>query len=417
MFINQGVVMPITSIFSATHCHGEIIAQLLSEKLGYNYLSDELIESAATKSKISRDKLQIALYGSSSHFSMSEIERRLLISFFKKELLTQLQADDIVYLGYGTHLLAPEITHVLKVCLLGSFIYRVKNLRKGNDISEKDAKNILRHDDRILYNWTQYLFNLNPPDKSLYDIVLPMNKFEINEAIDLIYSHSTRDILTPTPESIQTFKDELLAVDIQIMLLEKKHDVDVKVKDGKAHIYIKKFVLFMEKYKHELIALAEKIQGVQSVKVGISKQYKPPSIATPLDLDIPQKILLVDDEVEFVQTLSERLKSRNINSSIAYNGEEALEKFEKDPPEVMILDLKMPGINGLEVLKRVKQTHHNTEVVILTGHGSSQEKQAAFELGCFAYLEKPVDINVLSETMRKAYEQVNKRKKSSNEKE
>jgi DNA-binding NtrC family response regulator len=75
----------------------------------------------------------------------------------------------------------------------------------------------------------------------------------------------------------------------------------------------------------------------------------------------------------------------------------------------MILDLKMPGIDGIEVLRRVKQTHPDTEVIILTGHGSEKEKQLAFELGAFAYLEKPVDIELLSATIRKAYEKVSRK--------
>ena len=72
-------------------------------------------------------------------------------------------------------------------------------------------------------------------------------------------------------------------------------------------------------------------------------------------------------------------------------------------PEVMVLDLKMPGIDGMEVLRRVKRTHPRTEVIILTGHGSDAEEVLAGELGAFAYLRKPVDIEVLTKTMKAAY--------------
>ena len=89
--------------------------------------------------------------------------------------------------------------------------------------------------------------------------------------------------------------------------------------------------------------------------------------------------------------------------AIAYDGEQALAMIENDEPEVMVLDLKMPGIDGMEVLRRVKRTHPTTEVIILTGHGSDAEKVLAKELGAFAYLRKPVDIEVLTETMKAAY--------------
>ena len=118
------------------------------------------------------------------------------------------------------------------------------------------------------------------------------------------------------------------------------------------------------------------------------------------------KFLLVDDEKEFVLTLSERLETRNLGSAIAYDGEEALSIMETDAPDVMVLDLKMPGIDGLEILRRVKREKPGTEVIILTGHGSEQEERQAMELGAFAYLEKPVNIDVLAETMKQAYSKV-----------
>ena len=126
---------------------------------------------------------------------------------------------------------------------------------------------------------------------------------------------------------------------------------------------------------------------------------------------MPKKILLVDDEKEFVHTLSERLQTRNLDSAVVYDGEQALSVLETEAPEVMVLDLKMPGIDGLEVLRRVKRDHPATEVIILTGHGSEQEEKLAEELGAFAYLNKPVDIDVLAETMKKAYAEIEKKSK------
>jgi DNA-binding response OmpR family regulator len=92
---------------------------------------------------------------------------------------------------------------------------------------------------------------------------------------------------------------------------------------------------------------------------------------------------------------------------VAYDGEEALSLVKSEEPEVMVLDLKMPGIDGIEVLRRMKKEHPNVEVIILTGHGSEREKELARELGAFAYLEKPVDIDVLSQTMKEAYRKLN----------
>jgi len=91
---------------------------------------------------------------------------------------------------------------------------------------------------------------------------------------------------------------------------------------------------------------------------------------------------------------------------VAYDGQSALDLIAEDEPEVMILDLKMPGIDGIEVLRRVKATRPEIEVIILTGHGSEVDKEVCMKLGAFAYLNKPVNIELLSDTLRKANEAI-----------
>ncbi len=116
------------------------------------------------------------------------------------------------------------------------------------------------------------------------------------------------------------------------------------------------------------------------------------------------KILLVDDEVEFVQTLAERLQMRDMDTTVVYNGSSALERIQADPPEIMILDLKLPRMDGMEVLKSVKQVRPGIEVIILTGHGSEQDRIKCMDLGAFDYMQKPVDIALLSGTLKKAHQ-------------
>ena len=163
----------------------------------------------------------------------------------------------------------------------------------------------------------------------------------------------------------------------------------------------------MHHLQEKLEAIAKGVPGVTEVTARPGPRCREPSVYAPLNVDIPSKVLLVDDEKEFVHALSERLQTRSMRPAIAYDGEEALSMVEADQPEVMVLDLKMPGIDGLEVLRRVKQKHPDTEVLILTGHGSDAEESLAAQLGAFAYLRKPVDIDILTDTMKRAYAKVN----------
>jgi YesN/AraC family two-component response regulator len=109
--------------------------------------------------------------------------------------------------------------------------------------------------------------------------------------------------------------------------------------------------------------------------------------------------------------LSERLVTRNVGPYAVFNGQEALDLIGDDQPDVMVLDLKMPGIDGISVLKQTKENNPNIEVIILTGHGSEADKQTCIHLGAFAYLQKPVDIDKLSSTINEAYNKIASRRK------
>jgi two-component system response regulator CpxR len=141
-------------------------------------------------------------------------------------------------------------------------------------------------------------------------------------------------------------------------------------------------------------------------KTQVGKDFHQAHIYRKHSFEVPSRVLLVDDEREFVQTLSERLQLRDMGSAVAYDGESALALVAEDEPEVMIIDLKMPGIDGMEILKQVKATRPGIEVIVLTGHGSEADRKQCMQLGAFAYMQKPVDIDELSDTLKKAHEKI-----------
>lgn len=107
------------------------------------------------------------------------------------------------------------------------------------------------------------------------------------------------------------------------------------------------------------------------------------------------KVLLVDDEKEFVVTLAERLGMRGIHTETVFEGDGALKKLETYEPDVMVLDLMMPGMSGLTVLEKVKKLYPKIEVILLTGIGSTSEGLTGMRLGAFDYLMKPLQIDEL----------------------
>ena len=119
---------------------------------------------------------------------------------------------------------------------------------------------------------------------------------------------------------------------------------------------------------------------------------------------IPTRILIVDDEKDFVEMLSLRLKEMGEKVESAYSGQEALEVLAEKNIDVIILDIKMPGMDGIEVLKVVKKRFPLVEVILLTGHGTTETAVEGMKLGALDYLMKPADFGDLMtklETARK----------------
>jgi len=115
-----------------------------------------------------------------------------------------------------------------------------------------------------------------------------------------------------------------------------------------------------------------------------------------------EKVLLVDDEVDFLDTLSERMRTRGMEVSTANTGIEALQKVEKEAYDVIILDLQMPGVDGLEALKVLKAKRPELQVILLTGHATVEKGIEAMKLGVMDFLEKPADLSQLTEKIKKA---------------
>ncbi|RJP19740.1 MAG: response regulator [Candidatus Omnitrophota bacterium] len=114
------------------------------------------------------------------------------------------------------------------------------------------------------------------------------------------------------------------------------------------------------------------------------------------------KVLLIDDEAELVFTLAERLVIRGIDAAAVTNGEAALKILEQKEFDVVLADVKMPGLGGIDLTKKIKKEHPHTQIILMTGRGSEEESTQGLREGAFDYLLKPVDINILIDKMQKA---------------
>ncbi|MCG6905951.1 MAG: response regulator [Desulfobacteraceae bacterium] len=120
----------------------------------------------------------------------------------------------------------------------------------------------------------------------------------------------------------------------------------------------------------------------------------------------PIRLLLVDDEADFRRAIARRLTKRGITPAEAATGEECLRLLAEQPMDVVVLDVKMPGMNGIEVLGRIKEKYPETEVILLTGHATTPDGVAGIKSGAFDYLTKPIELEQLVSKIHQAHDKI-----------
>ena len=399
--------MAVITLFSGSFCSGDEVANGVAARLRYKRFGEELLDVAVERFGASRERLVRTMEGPPPFLSILTHERAKNLAFLRAAMADVVNQDNVVYHGFAGHLVPRDISHVLRVCVIANMGHRVAVAMKQAGLSEKQAVKPIHKDDGQCLRWTRDLHGHDPYEESLYDLVIAMQSTTVESAVESICEIVLGEELRTTSDSRRAAEDFLLAARVEIALAPTGYEVEVACSQGHATIALNRYVSNLDSVKRQLESAAAQVPGVSGARCVPGAGFVPPSLLGPTrEFERPSKILLVDDEREFVHTLSERLKARDLDAAVVYDGEEALSFVASDEPEVMVLDLKMPGIDGIEVLRRVKRSNPNVEVVILTGHGSNKEEELARQLGAFAYLRKPVDIELLTKTLEQAYRKV-----------
>ena len=120
----------------------------------------------------------------------------------------------------------------------------------------------------------------------------------------------------------------------------------------------------------------------------------------------PIDVMFIDDEKDYLDVLIKRLKKRNIRAFSANSGAEGLDHLRRDPKDIVVLDVCMPGMDGLSTLRQIKQENPLSEVILLTGHACVEAARQGMDEGAFDYLMKPVEIDDLIYRLEDAYEKI-----------
>lgn len=400
------------ALFNSTFTVEKEIREKLAMASGYKIVQDDdIIAETSRLYNIDKEKISRALYTPTSVFNKFTHEREYIAACLKLVMARQIKNSGLLFSGFITHLIPAYVTHVLKV---GIFDEKINRIQRGitEGLVEKKAAKLIKKNDRKATDWTDFLFGKAATDATLYDIVIPLGTSNAEEATQLIMENYHKPAVLETAASKQSVDNMEMSARVELALINKGYTNEVQVSNEKATIHVNKSVLNFSRLSDTLTEIAVTVAGIKNVEVVTGKNYHM-SVYRDQEFILPPKVLLVDDEQDFVQTLSERLNTRDYGSYPVFDGEQALDLLINETPDVMVLDLKMPGINGVEVLQKTKKVKPEIEIIILTGHGTADDRKQCLDLGAYAYLQKPVDIAVLTEMIDNAYQAVATKKLAS----
>lgn len=393
------------ALFNSTFTMEKEIREKLAAASGYAIVQDnDIIDETCSRFKLEKDKVAQALYSSTSVFNKFTLDRERTTVYLKLVMAEHISRSNIIFSGFITHLIPASISHILKVAVFDEKKNRInRGITEG--LTEKKAANLIHQNDIKAIDWTDFLFAKTVSDPSLYDIVIPAGSTNPEAMVQLIMENYHKPAVLETSTSRQAVDDMLLGVQVELAMIDQGYIPSVVSNKGHITLLINKSVLRFSKLAATLKTIAEGVSGVQSVDVATGKDYFV-SVYRAQEFSLPPKVLLVDDEQEFVETLSDRLNTRNYGSHPVFDGEQALGLLKQETPDVIVLDLKMPGMGGIEVLFQAKEVKPDIEIIILTGHGSKEDEETCMKLGAYAYLQKPVDIDQLTAEIDEAYKKV-----------
>jgi CheY-like chemotaxis protein len=386
-----------------------IIGELSSTLTLKVYTDENLLRETAGQFGGNPERLRKMMYSKTSVFNQFTLEREKTINMFRLLLAEKLSSSqEYLFYGFLTSLIPAQITEVLRVLIVDKKDRRIeRDMAEG--LPKKDAQKNIRNHDISAFSWTDFLFQKEAYDSSLYDLVVPVEDLNHRQITKEILGYFHKTSVLRTAESQKAVQNMKMVAQVEQLLLNNGHKADVRADGGNITLVIQNSPLNISALKRDLTKLIQQLPGVETVTVESRKTYAD-NVYRQQKFELPSKVLFVDDERDFVQTVSQRLISRDVGTYGVYDGKEALDLIAEDQPEVMVLDLKMPGLHGVEVLRKTKELAPEIEVIILTGHGTTKDMDQCMELGAFAYMNKPVNIEELSATIKAANDKVHSQK-------
>ena len=311
------------AVFSGPYCGGNELAVALQKATGLRPVSEGDLTSAAVHlSGLNAIEIESAFSPKNSLFGKFTHEKGRALAWLRLALAEMLVKESRLLLTGPLGLLIPlEITHFLRVCLVAEISQRIWRAMGAEGLGEREARKRIAAADVAMGRWTARLFGQEDPwNGALYDLLIPLGRPDVQRTVVLIGKQLARKAVQPSAESWQAVADFHLAARVGVVLARAGHDGEVKAASGVITVSIGRKVLMFKHLKEEMQAMLGSLPGISSVEV-VDGNARFEGVYRQHNLRIPAKILLVDNEREFVQTLSERLLLREVGNTVPCDGQ------------------------------------------------------------------------------------------------
>jgi len=257
--------MSIITISRGSYSKGKEVAEKLAERLAYDCISRDILLEASNEFNIPEIKLIRALHDAPTVLERFTHGKVRYLSYLRSGLLNYVLKDNVVYHGLAGHYFLKDVPHVLKVRIIADIEDRVREEMKRENISEEEARYILKKDDEERRKWGMQVYGTDTWDSNLYDIVLHIGRITVDDAVDVLHNTVQKPAFQKSPASQKLLNDMALSAKVLSNLIQIAPDVNVKSNDGV--VVILNSAALTENVISEIKKIAETVEGVKEVEL------------------------------------------------------------------------------------------------------------------------------------------------------
>lgn len=270
--------MTIITISRGSYSRGKEVAEKSAQRLGYECLSRDILLDASETFNIPEIKLVRAIHDAPSLLDRFTLSKRSYIAYIQSAFTERMKSDNVVYHGLAGHVLLKGVDHVLKVRIIADMADRVRQEMEREGEGEEAARVRIAHDDQERRKWAQSLYGIDPWDPSLYDMVVHIHRFSVNDAVEMICSAANLSHFQATPASEQKMADLALACAVKAKLVDHHPDFAVSSEYGNVLIYAKKEDRHAHRLESRAKRIIDEIPGINNVEVHCGVPYPPSTV-------------------------------------------------------------------------------------------------------------------------------------------